>query len=155
MMKLAFYHPEIPQNTGTLLRVAACFGVSLELIGPLGFLISHRHFRRAHLDYAPLATSTIHATFDSFWTACSGQRVIALLAQGGDSYTSFSFLPSDILLLGPESTGLPLEIINKVQDRITIPMQAGARSLNVAIAGSIVLTEALRQCALLPTQAVA
>ncbi|MDR2412410.1 MAG: tRNA methyltransferase, partial [Holosporales bacterium] len=126
-MKLAFYHPEIPQNTGALLRVAACFGVPLELIGPLGFLMSYRHCRRAHLDYAPLATSTIHATFDSFQKECSGQRIIALVTQGGDSYTSFSFLPSDVLLLGPESTGLPLEIINKVQDRVTIPMQAGTR----------------------------
>ncbi|MDR0406797.1 MAG: tRNA methyltransferase [Holosporales bacterium] len=149
-MRLAFYHPEIPHNTGALLRVAACLNVQLDLISPLGFLMSDRHLRRASMDYEKSTFYSIHANFKAFMQCCTDVRIVALIAHGGTVYTSFPFLASDVLLLGPESTGLPEDILEPIPHRVTIPMQQGIRSLNAAIAGSIVLAEALRQRKMLP-----
>jgi tRNA (cytidine/uridine-2'-O-)-methyltransferase len=153
-VRLAFYHPEIPHNTGALLRVAACLGVPFDLIGPLGFVLSDRRLQRASMDYQDKAQFLIHASFEMFLRSYPNARVVALIAKGNVPFTSFSFVPSDILLLGPESTGLPMDILQHTPHHVTIPMQRNTRSLNAAIAGSIVLAEALRQCSMFPTGVV-
>ncbi|MDR1267032.1 MAG: tRNA methyltransferase [Holosporales bacterium] len=152
MIQLAFYQPEIPHNTGALLRLSACLGNPFHIVGPTGFLMSEKHLQRASLDYGPLAQSTVHDSPEAFWKYCRGLRVVALVAQAGMPYTAFSYTPSDILLLGSESTGLPPQVLHALPDRVTIPMLPQRRSLNAALAGAIVLTEALRQCGLLPQQ---
>ena len=145
-MRIALYQPDIPQNTGTILRAAACLGVNVDIIGPTGFDISDRALKRAALDYLPHVQINRHLNFDEFDKSQSpSSRLILLTTQAKTSYTSFKFKPCDILLLGSESKGVPQEIHDKASHRICIPMKTGLRSLNIAIATAMVLGEALRQ----------
>jgi tRNA (cytidine/uridine-2'-O-)-methyltransferase len=146
-MRLALYQPDIPQNTGTILRMAACLGVAVDIIGPAGFDLSDRALRRAGMDYLEQATMTRHVSWAAFMarrTAGSG-RLVLLTTRGETAYTAFAFEATDTLLLGRESAGVPDSVHAMADARLRIPMRARLRSLNVAVAAAMVLGEALRQ----------
>lgn len=143
-MRLALYEPDIPQNTGALLRLAACLGLQVDLIEPAGFVLSDKRLQRAGMDYVDLVPLTRHASWDAFQAARNG-RLILLTTRGETSYTDFAFEPDDILLLGRESAGVPDVVHASADARLRVPMVPDARSLNVALAASMVLSEALRQ----------
>lgn len=145
LMHLALYQPDIPQNTGTLMRLCACLGVELHIIEPCGFVFSDRHLKRAGMDYLDQVALTRHASWEAFRETTAGQRLVLLTTKGATPYTDFSFKPNDILLLGRESAGVPDEIHAAADARLLIPMAPGFRSLNVALSGAMVLGEALRQ----------
>jgi len=160
-MRLALYQPDIPQNCGAVIRLAACLGVGLDIIEPCGFLLDDRRLRRAGLDYHALAAVTRHRSWAAFWSArqtaraaegtVSGPGRLLLLTTGGDRpYTDFAYRPADILLLGRESAGVPAEVHAAADARLVIPLRPGCRSLNVAQAGAMALGEALRQTAGFP-----
>ena len=145
-MRLALFEPDIPQNTGTLLRLAACFAVPVDLIEPFGFVLDDRRLKRAALDYAARATICRHNSWAAFLARRDpGSRLVLLTTRGGVALHRFAFAAEDTLLLGRESAGVPDFVHRAAQARVAIPMQAGARSLNVALAGAIALAEALRQ----------
>ena len=152
-MRLALYEPDIPQNTGALLRLAACLGVPVDLIEPLGFLFDDRRLRRSALDYAALAAVTRHASWAVFSVARAADSRLVLLTTSGDvPLQRFAFAPGDVLLLGRESAGVPQSVHDAADARVVIPLRAPARSLNVAQAGAIALFEALRQTGGLPAE---
>ena len=148
-MRLALYQPDIPQNTGALLRLAACLEVDVDLIEPCGFLLDDRHFRRAGLDYAERARLTRHASWADFLAAVTPARpparLLLLTTRGDQPHVEFRFRRGDILLLGQESAGAPPAVHAAADARLRIPIAAGLRSLNLALAAAIVLGEALRQ----------
>jgi tRNA (cytidine/uridine-2'-O-)-methyltransferase len=149
VLRLALYQPDIPQNAGSLMRLCACLGVAMDIIEPCGFLLSDRHFRRAGMDYLANLDLTRHASWDRFRGQAPG-RVLLLTTKASEPYFGFSFAPSDTLLAGRESAGVPDEVHQAADARLTIPMRAGLRSLNVAQAAAMVLGEGLRQTALFP-----
>ena len=153
-MRLALYQPDIPQNTGAMLRLAARFGVAADLIEPCGFVWSDRRLRRAGMDYLDGVALTRHESWDAFQTArstaASRGRLLLLTTSGSTSYAEFAFRPGDTLLVGRETAGVPDEVHTAADARLMIPMRAGVRSLNVALAAAIVLAEALRQTGALP-----
>lgn len=143
-MRIALFEPDIPQNAAALIRLAACLGVPIDVVEPCGFLFSDAGFRRTELDYVDLASIIRHEFWDTFRTALSG-RIVLLTTRATLAHTAFAFAPSDTLLLGRESAGVP-EFVHEAADaRIRIPLKPGLRSLNVAQAGAMVLGEALRQ----------
>jgi tRNA (cytidine/uridine-2'-O-)-methyltransferase len=147
-MRLTLYQPDIAQNTGTLMRLAACLDVPLDVIEPCGFAFSDRGLRRAGLDYRDQARLTRHSSweaFEAFRAREAPGRLILLTTQAAEPYTRFAFAPDDILLLGRESAGVPGEVHSRADMRLHIPLKAGMRSINVALAGAMVLGEALRQ----------
>ncbi|TVR81121.1 MAG: tRNA (cytidine(34)-2'-O)-methyltransferase [Rhodospirillales bacterium] len=149
-MRLALFQPDIPQNTGTLIRTAACLGIAVDIIEPCGFLFTDRHFRRAGLDYLDRASLHRHDSWPAFQAARiagPGSRLILLTTAGPDAYTRFRFHGDDILMVGRESAGVPADVHAAADARLSIPMMAAARSLNVAVAAAMVLGEALRQTA--------
>jgi len=148
-MRLALYEPDIPQNTGAILRLAACFGVAADVIGPVGFVLDDRRLKRAGLDYAARAALTSHESWQRFLAVRGAGRLLLLTTTGPVAYHCFTFRADDTLLLGRESAGAPAEVHALADARLRIPMVAGARSLNVATAAAIVLAEALRQTGLL------
>lgn len=153
-MRLALYQPDIPQNAGNLLRTAACLDVAVDIIEPCGFVLDDRAFRRAGLDYLAGVALTRHISWDDFMarrraTAAPG-RLILLTTKASTPYTRFAFRADDCLLLGRESAGAPDDVHAAADARVVIPMAAGRRSLNVAVAGAVVLAEALRQTNGLP-----
>jgi len=150
-MRLALYEPDIPQNTGALLRLASCFGVGLDLIEPLGFLFDDRRLKRAALDYAALAVVRRHASWAAFRAARKADARLVLMTTSGDiPLDRFVFRADDTLLLGRESAGVPAAVHEAADARVAIPLRREARSLNVALAGAIALYEALRQTGQLP-----
>jgi tRNA (cytidine/uridine-2'-O-)-methyltransferase len=145
-LRLALFEPDIPQNTGTLLRLAACFGVAVDLIEPLGFVMDDRRLKRAALDYAARATICRHNSWPAFLSNHDpAARLILLTTRGSTPLYRFAFTADDTLLLGRESAGVPDFVHAAAFAQVAIPMQQGARSLNVALAGAIALAEALRQ----------
>jgi tRNA (cytidine/uridine-2'-O-)-methyltransferase len=146
-MRIALYEPDIPQNTGTILRLGACLGVPVDVIAPTGFDMTDRTLRRAGLDYLPHVEIVRHPSFAEFEVARRLRtcRLVLLTTRGGMMYTSFAFRPDDTLLLGRESAGVPDPVHELADARLRIPMQPGLRSLNVAVACAMVLGEALRQ----------
>jgi len=145
-LRLALFEPDIPQNTGALLRLAACFAVELDLIEPCGFLLDDRRLRRAALDYAAAVTLRRHASWQCFLDARDPDSRLVLLTTGGSvGLHRFAFERNDTLLLGRESAGVPDFVHRAAAARVAIPLAPGARSLNVAMAGAIALAEALRQ----------
>ena len=131
-MRLALFEPDIPQNTGTLIRTAACLGVELDVIEPCGFVWSDKALKRSGMDYAALAAVTRHADWAAFQAARgSGSRLILLTTGADMPYTAFDFAPGDTLLLGRESAGVPDKVHAAADARLLIPMAPGARSLNV------------------------
>jgi len=143
-MRLALYQPDIPQNTGAILRLAACTGIGVDVIEPCGFVWSETRMRRAGMDYIERTTVVRHRSWDAFRQA-PHERLILLTTQGDTPYTSFAFRADDTLLLGRESAGVPDGVHRAASARVVIPMANGARSLNVALAAAMILGEALRQ----------
>ena len=153
-MRLALYQPDIPQNTGTILRLLACMNVAVDVIGPAGFDLSDRTLRRAGLDYLQHVDLTRHVSWDEYVAsrrkAASPGRLVLLSARGEHSYTEFRFAPDDTLLLGRESAGVPDNVRAFADASVRIPMRTGLRSLNIAVSAAMVLGEALRQTGLFP-----
>ncbi len=147
LMRLALYQPDIPQNMGTILRMAACLDVAVDVIGPAGFDMSDRTLRRAGLDYLDQTQITRHASFADFEgeRMARGRRLILLTTQGSSAFTAFAFRPDDVLMAGRESAGVPESLHEAADARLVIPIRPGLRSLNVAVAVAIVLGEAMRQ----------
>lgn len=145
-MRLALFEPDIPPNTGTLLRLGFCLDVPVDIIEPCGFAWNDRALRRAGLDYLDAAEVVRHLSWADFLAARDPRSRIILLTTKADlPYTEFVYRAGDILLVGRESGGVPEEVHHLADGRVTIPMVAGARSLNVAVAAAIVVGEALRQ----------
>jgi len=144
-MRLALYQPDIPQNLGAFIRLAACLGTPLDIIEPCGFPVDDRRIRRASMDYVDLARIRRHASWEAFRRDRGSGRLVLLTTTGADRLTDARFEPDDTLLLGRESAGAPAEVHEAADLRVRVPMQAGARSLNVALAAAMVLSEALRQ----------
>ena len=148
-MRLALYQPDIPQNTGTILRLSACMGVPIDLIGPAGFDFSDKSFRRAGLDYLDHVAIARHESFATFEAGLASAdpppRLVLLTTHAADTHVAFAFRKSDVLLLGRESAGVPESVHSRADARVRIPMRSGLRSLNIAVAAAMVLGEALRQ----------
>jgi len=148
-MRLALFEPDIPQNTGAILRLAACLSVAVDIIEPLGFILSDRRLKRAGLDYLDAVELTRHRSWQAFEAGRqrSGRkrRLVLLTTRARLAYTDFAFRADDVLLLGRESAGVPQEVHDAADARVRVPMASGLRSLNVALAAAMVLGEALRQ----------
>lgn len=155
-MRIALYQPDIPQNTGTILRLGACLGVPVDIIEPAGFSLSDKALKRAGLDYLTHLDMHRHESFAAFeaWRQEQRGRLVLLTTAAAQRYTAAVFAPGDILLLGRESVGVPPEVHVKVDMSVRVPMRAGMRSLNVAVAGAMVLGEALRQTGQFPAEPV-
>jgi tRNA (cytidine/uridine-2'-O-)-methyltransferase len=143
-MRLAVFEPDIPQNAASIIRLGACLDIQIDIIEPCGFLFSEAGFRRAGLDYVELAELKRHISWQAFRETLSG-RLVLLTTRATLAHTAFAFAPSDTLLLGRESAGVPDYVHDAVDARVRIPLKPGLRSLNVAQAGAMVLGEALRQ----------
>ena len=144
-MRLALFCPDIPQNTGTILRLGACFGVAVDIIEPTGFLWHDAKLRRAGMDYRDLAMVTRHSSWQAFLANRAAGRLVLMTTKGSEPHHQFAFAPDDILLFGRESVGAPPEVHEAADARIRVPLQPPARSLNVAVTAALVLGEALRQ----------
>lgn len=146
-MRLALYQPDIPQNTGAILRLAACFGFPVDVIEPCGFAFDDRRLRRAGMDYLDHVELHRHRSWEAYRAARAGTtgRLVLLTTKAAVPYTEVQYAPLDSLLLGRESAGVPDEVHAATDLRIRIPMRAGLRSLNVAMAAAIVAGEAMRQ----------
>jgi tRNA (cytidine/uridine-2'-O-)-methyltransferase len=146
-VRIGLYQPDIPQNTGTIIRLAACLGIEMHIIEPAGFPTSDRSFRRAGMDYLDHVTILRHASWEAFeaWRSRERARAVLFTTHATQSYLDHAFYPADILLFGRESAGVPQEVHEAADARLVIPMQGGRRSLNVALAAAIAAGEALRQ----------
>lgn len=146
-MRIALFQPDIPQNTGTILRLCACLKVEAHIVEPAGFPISDRHFRRAGMDYLDQVTIVRHDSWSKFeqWRRETGCGLILLTTKGEVPYLQHRYQAVDILMLGRESAGVPDEVAAAADARVVIPIAPGLRSLNVAMAAAMVLGEALRQ----------
>lgn len=146
-MQIALYQPDIPQNTGTILRLCACLGVTAHIIEPAGFPISDRLFRRAGMDYLDHVTWQRHDSWTAFeaWRAERGHRLLLFTTKGAQSYLDVTYQAEDVLLFGRESAGVPETVVDAADARLLIPLQPGLRSLNVAMAAAMAVGEALRQ----------
>jgi len=144
MLHIVLYHPEIPPNTGNVARLCAGTGVQLHLIEPLGFVIDDRHLRRAGLDYWPHVAWKVWPSFEAYLEAAgAGRRLVCTSARGGEPVHRFVFTPEDSLVFGPESTGLPQEVLELAAHRVRIPTRNCIRSLNLSTSAGIVLYFAL------------
>ncbi len=143
-MRIALHQPDIAGNVGTILRLAACMGVGVDLIEPMGFAWSDRALARAGMDYAAAAAVVRHVDWDAFAARATG-RIVLLTTAGAVPLPEVAFREDDVLLLGSESAGVPAPVHARADLRVRVPMRAGFRSLNVAVAGAIVLGEAMRQ----------
>lgn len=146
-LDLALYQPDIAANTGTLLRLGACMGVPVHVIHPAGFAITQRNLARSGMDYLDYANLSEHVNFAAFnaWRQAEGRRLVLLTTKASHSAYETDFRDGDILMLGRESAGVPDEVASICDLRIRIPMQPGLRSINVAVAGAMILGEAMRQ----------
>jgi tRNA (cytidine/uridine-2'-O-)-methyltransferase len=151
-MRIALYEPDIPQNTGTILRLCACLGIEAHIIEPAGFPVTDRAFRRAGMDYLDQVALTRHGSFASFeeWRHRQRLSLILLTTTAQRSYLDHAFSADQVLLFGRESAGVPEQVHKAVDARLRVPMQPGMRSLNVAIVAAMVVGEALRQTGGLP-----
>ena len=152
-MRIALYQPDIPQNAGTLLRLAACLGVAVDIVEPAGFPVSDRAFRRAGLDYLDHVEVVRHVSFEAFDAArrAAGRRLVLLTTRGAVAHVDAAFQTDDVLMLGRESAGVPDAVHAAADLRVVVPIRRELRSLNVAVAGAIALGEALRQTSGFPS----
>jgi tRNA (cytidine/uridine-2'-O-)-methyltransferase len=146
-MRIALYQPDIAQNTGTILRLAACLGVEAHIVEPAGFPTTDRAFRRAGMDYLDHVRLVRHPAWPAFehWRTEQKLRLVLFTTAAEQSYLAHRFAPDDILLFGRESAGVPAEVHAAADARLLIPMRPGLRSLNVAMACAMAVGEALRQ----------
>ena len=151
-MRIALYEPDIPQNTGTILRLCACLGVEAHIIEPAGFPVTDRAFRRAGMDYLDQVALTRHGSFADFeeWLARARLSLALLTTRADQSYLEHAYAPDQVLLFGRESAGVPEWVHSAAKFRLRIPMRQGMRSLNVAVAAAMVIGEALRQTSSAP-----
>jgi tRNA (cytidine/uridine-2'-O-)-methyltransferase len=149
-MRLALYEPDIPQNAGAVLRLGACLDVAIDIIEPCGFVLDDRRLRRAGMDYIARAAWTRHESWARYCESRGPGRLVLLTTEGDLAYHRYAFRADDTLLLGRETAGVPQAVHGAADARLAVPMVAGARSLNVALAAATVLGEALRQTGLLP-----
>lgn len=146
-LRIALYQPDIAGNTGTILRFAACMGLTVDIVEPAGFDLSDRNLRRAGMDYLEMAALSRHVDWNTFekWRRGESRRLILLTTKATTPYTRFAFAATDILLFGRESAGVPQKVHDVADARLTIPMPGGGRSLNVALSVAMVAGEAMRQ----------
>ncbi|WP_367718391.1 tRNA (cytidine(34)-2'-O)-methyltransferase [Nitratireductor sp. GISD-1A_MAKvit] len=146
-MRIALYQPDIPGNTGAILRLAACLGFTVDLIEPAGFDLSDRNLKRAGMDYIERAALIRHSSWEVFerWRKGEGRRLLLFTTRAEARYTEFGYSKGDILLFGRETVGVPDNVHHAADARLVIPMQQGARSLNLAMSAAIAAGEALRQ----------
>jgi tRNA (cytidine/uridine-2'-O-)-methyltransferase len=146
-IRIALYQPDIAGNTGTILRMAACLGLAVDIIEPAGFDLSDRNLRRAGMDYLEMAALTRHVDFARFedWRRSEARRLLLFSTKAALPYTAFSFADGDILLFGRESAGVPDHVHDAADERLLIPMKGGGRSLNVALSAAMAAGEAIRQ----------
>jgi len=150
-MRLALYQPDIPQNAGTMLRLAACLGVAVDLIEPAGFVMTDKHLRRAGMDYLEHMDLVQHRSWQAYIDQPARQgRLILLTTRASDNYVDFRFAADDTLMVGRESDGVPDTVRQYADGAVRVPMVRQMRSLNVAVAAAMVLGEALRQTYQLP-----
>ena len=146
-LRLALYQPDIAGNTGTILRMAACMGLTVDVISPAGFDLSDRNLKRAGMDYLEMASLRRHDDWAAFeqWRRSEGRRLVLFSTRASRSYYEFAFEANDVLLFGRESAGVPDHVHDAADARLTIPMSGGGRSLNVALSAAMAAGEALRQ----------
>ena len=151
-MRIALYEPDIPQNTGTILRLCACLGIEAHIIEPAGFPVTDRAFRRAGMDYLDQVRIERHISFAAFdaWRRAEGLRLVLMTTAADHSYIEHAYTAEDVILLGRESAGVPDAVHQCADVRLRIPIKAGLRSLNIAMAAAMVAGEALRQCGEFP-----
>jgi len=150
-MRIALFQPDIPQNTGNMLRLGACLNVPVDIIEPCGFPLADRGLKRAGLDYLTIAAMKRHDSWETFLEQLGPDaRLILLTTTSASPYTDFNFSENDIILMGRESAGVPENVHDRADARLFIPMAEGARSLNVSSACAIVTGEALRQLSAFP-----
>ena len=147
--KIALYEPDIPQNTAAIIRTCACLGAKLEIIEPCGFLLSDKRFKRVVMDYMDWDKIDLYQSSEHFFEAKKNHRVVLMTTKASVPYTKFNFNKDDTILFGRESAGVPENIHQSINDRLKIPMNENARSLNIASSVAIVLAESLRQTQLL------
>ena len=148
-LRIALYQPDIPGNTGTILRLAACLGLGVDIIEPAGFDISDRNLKRAGMDYLLAVSLTRHVNWQKFdeWRRTSRRRLVLATTKSPEPYTRFTYRADDILLFGRESAGVPEHVHEAVEGRILIPMVEGQRSINLAMSAAMIAGEAMRQTA--------
>jgi tRNA (cytidine/uridine-2'-O-)-methyltransferase len=146
-LRIALYQPDIAGNTGTILRFAACLGLAVDIIEPAGFDISDRSLKRAGMDYLASVTLARHVSWQHFehWRATSGRRLVLASTRATQHYTDFVYRPTDVLLFGRESAGVPDHVHDTADGRVLIAMVEGQRSINVALSAAMICGEALRQ----------
>jgi tRNA (cytidine/uridine-2'-O-)-methyltransferase len=149
LLRIALYQPDIAGNTGTILRLAACLGLGVDIIEPAGFDISDRNLKRAGMDYIASVDLVRHVNWDHFekWRAGTKQRLILASTKAAERYTNMAFRSDDILLFGRESAGVPDHVHDRADSRALIPMVEGQRSINIAMSVAMITGEALRQTA--------
>ena len=147
--KIALYEPDIPQNTAAIIRTCACLGAKLEIIEPCGFLLTDKRFKRVVMDYMDFEQIEFYQSSEKFFEAKKNQRIVLMTTKGSISYTNFKFNSEDTILFGRESAGVPESLHKLIKNRLKIPMNKNARSLNIASSVAIVLAESLRQTGLL------
>ena len=156
-MRIALFQPDIPQNTGTLLRLGACLDVPLDIIEPCGFIFNEKSMRRAGMDYIEKANYKRHNSWEDFLSYRAENkeqygRIVLLTTKADMPYTDFEFKENDIILMGRESAGVPQEVHQTADARLIIPMNENARSINVAVSAVMVIGEALRQTNMFPSK---
>lgn len=146
MLEIGIYHPQIPQNTGTLLRLSSCLGIHVNIIGPLGFILSDTKFKRAGMDYLKTASYDIFPSFEDFLANKNDHRLIALeINSSAKPHHEFQYSENDIIIVGSEHSGFNDSDLEKMDECVIIPMKPNRRSMNMAIATTFVLSEAMHQ----------
>ena len=143
--KIALFEPDIPQNTAAIIRTCACLGANLEIIGPCGFLLSDKRFKRVVMDYMDEKDIKFYKSSDDFFISKKDQRIILMTTKASVSYVEFKFDKNDTILFGRESAGVPEAVHKLIKNRLKIPMKNGKRSLNISSSVAIILAESLRQ----------
>ena len=143
--KIALFEPDIPQNTAAIIRTCACLGANLEIIGPCGFLLSDKRFKRVVMDYMDEKDIKFYKSSDDFFISKKDQRIILMTTKASVSYVEFKFDKNDTILFGRESAGVPEAVHKLIKNRLKIPMKNDKRSLNISTSVAIILAESLRQ----------
>ena len=146
-MRIALFEPDIPQNAGNIFRLGACLGIPIDIIEPAGFVIDDKRLRRASMDYHDYLDLTKHISWENFydWSKINSYRLILLTTKSQKSYYDYIFQNNDILLFGRESSGVPDKVHSTVNERLTIPMIEGPRSINLSSSVAMVASEVIRQ----------
>jgi len=147
--KIALFEPDIPQNTAAIIRTCACLGAKLEIIEPCGFLLNDKRLKRVVMDYIDEKEIKFYQSLDHFFQSKKNQRIILMTTKASKSYTKFKFNKNDTILFGRESAGVPEKVHDTIKNKLKIPMQNNARSLNIATSVAIILAETLKQTKLI------